>query len=214
MTDPIAFNPFRDNVVQDAWQSPTDVAEIHDDVFRACLVGIESAARGVPDSLLIYGPAGSGKTHLLTRVQRHLAETAAAAPDRVLHCIFVFVRLQTSPSLLFQHVRKRLASDLMRRDQGVTQLQRLVAHQMSLGDATSPRAKVMGLRVLSGADQDTLIAHLGKVAESLGLPRDLCLVLEHLVCSRCVRDASAWLAGESLPESVLIQLGVGCRRRS
>jgi DNA replication protein DnaC len=98
MTDPIAFNPFRDNVVQDAWQSPTDVAEIHDDVFRACLVGIESAARGVPDSLLIYGPAGSGKTHLLTRVQRHLAETAAAAPDRVLHCIFVFVRLQTSPS--------------------------------------------------------------------------------------------------------------------
>jgi len=22
MTDPIAFNPFRDNVVQDAWQSP------------------------------------------------------------------------------------------------------------------------------------------------------------------------------------------------
>lgn len=209
MIDPNTPNPFRDNIVQDAWQSPADVAEIHASVFQACLAGIDSATRGVPDSLLIYGPAGSGKTHLLTRLQRHLAETAADAPDRVLRCVFVFVRLQTSPSLLWQHVRKRLAADLMRRDQGVTQLQRLVAHQMSLADGVSPRARVMRLRVLSGADQDTLIDYLARVAQSLSLARDLHLVLEHLVCGRYLRDAFAWLAGESLPESVLAQLGVG-----
>lgn len=209
MLDPFVANPFRDNVVQDAWQSPTDVSEIHEDVFDACLRGIDSAAHGVPDSLLIYGEAGSGKTHLLTRLQRHLVETGSAAPDRVLHCVFVFVRLQTSPSLLWQHVRKRLSHDLMRRDQGITQLQRLIAHQMSLSQGASPRAKVMGLRVLSDADQDTIVQHLATVAESLGVSRDLHVVLEHLVCSRYVRDAFAWLAGESLPDAVLTQLGVG-----
>ena len=140
-------NPSATNVVQDAWQAPPDVTAIHREVFQACLAGIDSASRGTPDSLLIYGSAGSGKTHLLTRLQRHLAETAAAAPDRVLRCVFVFVRLQTSPLLLWQHVRKRFASDLMRRDQGVTQLQRLVAHQLSLSNGDSPRLRVMELRV-------------------------------------------------------------------
>jgi hypothetical protein len=202
-------NPFRDNVVQDAWQAPPDVAAIHSEVFQACLEGIDSASRGIPDSLLIYGSAGSGKTHLLTRLQRHLAETAAAAPDRVLRCVFVFVRLQTSPLLLWQHVRKRFASDLMRRDQGVTQLQRLVAHQLSLSAGDSPRLRVMELRVLSADNAEPLIKHLASVAESLQLPRDLRVVLEHLICNRFVRDASAWLSGESLPDDVLAQLGVG-----
>jgi hypothetical protein len=188
-------NPFRENVVQNAWQNPADVPEIHEDVFRACVAGVDSAAKGVADSLVIFGSAGSGKTHLLTRVQRHLAETASHAPDRVLRCVFVFVRLQTSPTMLWQHVRRRLASDLMRREQGLTQLQRLVAHQTSARDGGSPRMGVMELRVLSQADQDTLTTHLGDVARDLDLPRDVTVVLQHLVCNRSVRDASAWLAG-------------------
>jgi hypothetical protein len=201
-------NPFRDSIVQDAWQRPADVQAIHEDVFRACLAGIDSAARGVSDSLLVFGPAGSGKTHLLTRLQRHLVETAAQAPDRVLHCVFVFVRLQTNPNLLFQHVRRRFATDLMRRDQGVTQLQRLIAHQIGTKDGLPPRASVMAFRVLSKDDQDELTSHLAQVAQELALPRDLCVVLEHLVCGRFVRDGSAWLAGESLPDSALAELGV------
>ena len=55
-------NPFRDFVVQDAWQSPADIPEIHADAFEACLAGIQSAESGIPDSLLLYGGAGSGKT--------------------------------------------------------------------------------------------------------------------------------------------------------
>lgn len=202
-------NPFRENVVQNAWQSPADVPEIHEDVFRACLQGVTSAERGVADSLVIFGPPGSGKTHLLTRVQRHLLETAETAPDRVLRCVFVFVRLQTSPELLWQHVRRRLASDLMRREEGVTQLQRLVAHQISARKGGSPRLGVMELRVLSQSDQETLTTHLDEVASHLDLPRDLTVVLQHLVCNRFVRDASAWLAGDGLPDAVLSQLGLG-----
>lgn len=202
-------NPFRDHVVQDAWQSPADVPEIHRSVFHACLEGVDAAARGEPDSLLVYGPAGSGKTHLLTRVQRHLAETARSAPDQVLRCVFVYIRLQTAPQLLWQHVRRRLANDLMRRDQGVTQLQRLIAHQIGHRERIGPRSAVMGVRVLGAEDPETLSSHVLDVSAQLGLPRDLGVVLEHLVHNRWLRDASAWLAGDSLPERVLDGLGVG-----
>jgi hypothetical protein len=202
-------NPFRDNVVQDAWQSPSDVVDIHSAAFSACRAGIDSASRGVPDSLLIYGPAGSGKTHLLTRLQRHLAQTARDAPDQVLRCVFVFVRLQTAPQLLWQHLRKRLATDLMRRDQGVTQLQRLIAHQIGMRAGKSPRAAVFRVRVLEGDNQAALTAQVAELTSSLNLPRDLSLVIEHLTSSRSVRDATAWLSGESLPENALTQLGLG-----
>jgi hypothetical protein len=202
-------NPFRDNVVTDAWQSPADVADIHKDVFQACLAGIDAASRGEPDSLLVYGPAGSGKTHLLTRVQRHLAETARQAPDQVLRCVFVYVRLQTAPQLLWQHVRRRLASDLMRREEGLTQLQRLVAHQIGHHDSIRPRGAVLRMRVLGTEDHDALSAHMERVTTRLSIPRDLAIVLEHLVHNRWIRDASAWLAGDSLPEHTLESLGLG-----
>jgi hypothetical protein len=202
-------NPFRDNVVQDAWQSPVDIAEIHAAAFQACLAGIDSASRGVPDSLLIYGGAGSGKTHLLARLQRQLAETARSAPDNVLRCVFSFVRLQTSAQLLWQHVRRRLTTDLMRREQGLTQLQRLVAHQLGIVAGRSARAGILELRVLRSEDEPALSQHLRELAMKLDLPRNLCVVLEELIFNRKVRDASAWLAGDSLPEGVLEELGVG-----
>jgi hypothetical protein len=207
MTDLASLaNPFTDNVVQHAWQAPADVTTIHDDVFRACLAGIESAKRGQPDSLLVYGPAGSGKTHLLTRLQRHLLTTAHQAEDHVLHCVFVFVRLQTSSQLLWQHVRRRFARDLMRRDEGLTQLQRLVAHQIAERTDTPSRSAVMRLRILGKEDHTVVTAHLNTLASELGLSRDLCTVLEHLLCNRGVRDAAAWLEGDSLPERILKQL--------
>ncbi len=205
----LLLNPFRDNVVRDAWQNPTDVPSIHDQVFRACLAGIDSATRAIPDSLLIYGPAGSGKTHLLTRLQRHLQTTSEQAPDQVLRCVFVFVRLQTSPRMLWQHVRRRLSTDLMRHDQGVTQLQRLVAHQIGVAYGESPRAGVRRVRILGQEDKEALASHLAEIATKLELPTDLCRVLEHLVCNRWVGDASRWLAGEYLSEEALRQLGLG-----
>jgi Cdc6-like AAA superfamily ATPase len=186
-----------------------DISEIHAPAFDACQAGIESAARGVPCSLLVYGVAGSGKTHLLARLQRHLAQTARSAPDNVLHCVFSSIRLQTSPQLLWQHVRRRLATDLMRREQGLTQLQRLVAHQLGIAAGRSPRAGLLELRVLRSEDEPALRQHLQTVASKLDLPRDLCVVIEQLIFNRNVRDACAWLAGDSLPESALELLGLG-----
>jgi hypothetical protein len=203
-------NPFRETVVQDAWQTSTvDVAAIHRDVFEACLAGLAAAGEGAADSLLVYGPAGSGKTHLLNRLQRHLSATAQDAPDRVLRCVFVFVRLQTNPLLIWQLVRRRFATDLLRRQEGVTQLQRLLAHQLAARRSGTPRHWVRALRVLKDADSEALQEYLVEVAEQLDLGRDLQLVLEHLAQDRYLADASAWLKGEGLPESALARLDLG-----
>ncbi len=202
-------NPFRENVVQDAWQATLDIAEIHAAAFEACKAGIESATRGVPDSLLIFGAAGSGKTHVLGRLQRHLTETARTAPDSVLRCVFSFVRLQTSPQLLWQHLRRRFVTDLMRREQGLTQLQRLVAHQLGIVGGASARAGVLKLRVLRQEDQQALSQHLQELAVKLDLPRNVCVALEQLTFNQNVRDASGWLAGDSLPANVLAAMGIG-----
>jgi hypothetical protein len=203
-------NPFEGTVVADAW-SPTlaDVTDIHRSAFEHCLRALESVARGKSDSILINGPAGSGKTHLLARLQAHLSATASAAPDGTLHCVFVSVKLQTNAELLWQLVRRRLTSDLLRKQQGITQLERLVAHQLAAARGNTPRHWVMALRVLPDADGDSVSEYVEEVASRLELGRELRTVVEHLVKNRFVTDARAWLAGESLPESVLHRLGLG-----
>jgi hypothetical protein len=201
LNDLFLANPFRDAVVQDAWQTPIDVPEIHHRAFCECRTVIETVSGGVPDSLLLYGPAGAGKTHLLTRLQRHLHQKQNEDPDRRQRCVFVFVRLQTSSQLLWQHVRRRFVTDLTRRDQGSSQIERLVAHRLSVSAAE--------LRTLRNLSPELLLAEIDAMRESAQLPRDLVVVLEHLVFDRKVRDASAWLMGDSLPEATLADLGLG-----
>jgi hypothetical protein len=53
------------------------------------------------------------------------------------------------------------------------------------------------------------LLHLQELETRLGLPRDVSITLEHLILNRNVRDASAWLAGENLPEHVMDELGLG-----
>lgn len=203
-------NPFDGTVVADAWSpAVTDVVTIHQDAFDHCLRALASVSRGTSDSILIFGPAGSGKTHVLARLQEHLVATAAAAPDGALRCVFVAVKLQTNAQLLWQLVRRRLASDLLRKQQGVTQLQRLIAHQLAAEKGETPRRWVRALRILPGSDSDAVSEYFAEVAERLELGRDLCVVLEHLINNRFVMDARAWLAGDSMPESALARLGLG-----
>jgi hypothetical protein len=202
-------NPFDMNVVQDAWQVPADVPAIHDAAFAECLAAFDNVKRGKPDSVLIYGPAGAGKTHLLSRLQRHLISTSHQAPDHVQWCVFVSVKLQTSSHSLWQFLRRRLAMDLQRRHEGVTQLQRLVAHQLAAARRDAPRQWVRAIRVLPGTGDEAVTEYLANVGERLNLGRDLYVTLEHLIQERYVLDATAWLRGDSLPEPVLDRLGLG-----
>lgn len=209
MNDPFLPNPFRDAVVQDAWQTPIDVPEIHHRAFCECKAVIETAGGGVPDSLLLYGPAGSGKTHLLTRLQRHLQQTRDEAPERRRPSVFVFVRLQTASRLLWQHVRRRFASDLTRRDQGLSQIEQLLAYRLALRLNISASVTCSELRTLRDTSPELLQNEIDLLRDSAQLPRELVVILEHLVFDRKQRDASAWLMGESLPEATLADLGLG-----
>jgi hypothetical protein len=134
-------------------------------------------------------------------LQRHLHQQQDEDPDGRQRCVFVFVRLQTSSQLLWQHVRRRFVSDLTRRDQGSSQIERLLAHRLSVSTAE--------LRTLRDLSPELLLSDIDAMRDSAQLPRDLVVVLEHLAFGRKVRDASAWLMGDSLPEATLAELGLG-----
>ena len=202
-------NPFLGVVIQDVWQPlPLDVSSIQQNAFEQCLKGLDNVSAGKSDSLLIYGAPGAGKTHLISRFQQHLFATAKEAPDQALRCVFVAVRLQSSPTTLWQCVRQRLATDLLRQEQGISQLQRLIAHQIAAHLKEPPRKWVLAMRVLTG-EGESVSEHLQSIAENLDLGRDVFVMLDHLVHRRFMFDATAWLKGDSLPEQVLSKLGVG-----
>jgi hypothetical protein len=203
-------NPFQGVVIQDVWQPlACDIGSVQKNAFEQCLKGLDNASAGKSDSLLIYGAPGAGKTHLLSRFQQYLFATAKDAADHALRCVFVAVRLQASPTTLWQCVRQRLATDLLRQEQGVTQLQRLIAHQIAAERNEPPRHWVLAMRVLTGTEGESVSDLLLRTAERLDLGRDVFMILDHLVHRRYVFDATAWLKGDSLPEQVLAKLGVG-----
>ena len=109
------MNPFRDTIVASPWEATrTDVPEIHSEVFDRCLEGIEHVRQsGHSAALLIHGEAGSGKTHLLSRLRTHLAPQAPTATHRP-ECLYVWVRLQTSPRMIWRTLRRTLVDDWFR----------------------------------------------------------------------------------------------------
>ena len=109
------MNPFRETVVSSPWENTrVDVPSIHGRVFEECLRGIETVRQsGHSAGLLIHGEAGSGKTHLLSRLRARLAPQAPSTTDRH-ESLFVWVRLQTSPRMIWRTLRRTLVDDWFR----------------------------------------------------------------------------------------------------
>jgi AAA ATPase domain len=209
-------NPFRSAIVSDPWQwDVVDVPEIHRNPFDLCRRALHFVrSHHQSTSVLLYGEAGSGKTHLLARLQAYLAGLLAdegPAPPAV----FVSIRLQTSPQMLWRHLRSRFGEDLLRPTlDGRTQLERILLPKLSAlrGDRSEPRAWLEKLqREVRSSHQATV--ELEDALDRLDYhtqlnDRDLLTVIGHLLLGRYRRDARAWLRGESLPENALSQLGV------
>ena len=191
-------NPFRNAIVRDPWrESGPDVSEINDDAFRRCKEALHLVRSGQGStSVLLHGEAGSGKTHLLSRVRSWLSEEEELA-------IFIWVRLNCGPNRFWRHVRSSFVDNLTRVRSGRrTQLHELLIERIAARFGSKfanrdPRPR-----------RKEVQPYIQQISLHAELTRDMARAIDHLVFSRHVLDSIAWLRGESLPESVLEKLGL------
>lgn len=198
------MNPFRETVVASPWDlARVDVTEIHQKVFEECVRGVEHVREGGHSaSLLIHGEAGSGKTHLLRRLRAYLAPTAPSSTYRK-ECLYVWVRLQTSPRMIWRTVRRTLVDDWFRPVAGHrSQFERILFHRLSeIRPAEGDLERwyeYMLEKQPAGLQQ-----LIQQIATELDLDRNTSIAFEHIAFGRHLRDLRAWLAGVSLPEAAL-----------
>jgi len=210
-------NPFSNSIVSDPWKLlEADVPAIHQKAFTRCCEAMgEVRARHQTTGVLIHGEAGSGKTHLLARLRTHIAREAEADGQGGLEdAIFISAQLQTSAKMIWRHLRRRVASDLLRRDDGAaSQFERLLLHQLT----KNRFAAHDGLSWLEQLRKDTHGADkLANVLEELFSQIDsrgqvgykLRRVIASVLLRKQLAEASAWLRGESLPKAALQILGI------
>ncbi|MCP4108582.1 MAG: hypothetical protein GY749_24045 [Desulfobacteraceae bacterium] len=217
------INPFRDKIVKDPWNpGKADVQEINADAFDLCCKTLETVrTAGQSTSVLLYGEAGNGKTHLLGRVREHLEKV----PE--LH-IFISVRLQTSPRMFWQHVRKSFAESLTRNTgNNKSQLELICLNRLPCEPHLEKRKYIPVPMFLERLEQKTgLLQRLEKLIERLShkqtsspevwkslaaqanISPNLCKALERYLTEHHRQEAVAWLKGDSLPESALSRLNL------
>jgi len=213
------INPFHSSVVSDPWESPeTDVVSVHQSAFERCCEAVAAIrARSHTTSALVYGEAGSGKTHLLARLRAHIAREAEAdGPGGMQEAIFVSVRLHTSARMIWRHLRDCLIVDLLRQSgagAGATQLERLLLSLLNRHGLINGDDHLWLAQRRQEARRDNLpcreLEELFDRIDSAGrLSYNLRVVLGHLLMGRHRGLAGAWLRGESLPETALQKLEI------
>jgi hypothetical protein len=178
-------NPFDSDVVTSPEQPPpADVPEIHSEAFDLCRETYEAVVRDrCSSSVLLYGEAGCGKTHLLSRFRRSLFG-GIETPPSLAPAMLVAIRMETAPSQIWRHIRRRFAEELTRK----------------AADGTC---------VLDGILSRFAAPHSGNLREALGvadvpgLGLDLSNVLEHFAAGNQRRLGRAWLTGDGLSDADL-----------
>jgi hypothetical protein len=212
-------NPFRSAIVADPWHwgnwDMVDVPEIHDEAFDLCRRALERTRDShCSTSILLHGDAGSGKTHLLARLQAWLAgELTIHGPAPA--AIFISVRMQTSPQMIWRHLQSRFGEDLLRPTaNGRTQLERILLPRLTefspgIGEPRTWLERIQREARTSALAVEEAEQVIDALDQAAGLnDRDLTIVLTHFILGRHRRDVRAWLRGESLPEAALTQLGL------
>ncbi len=118
-------NPFGHLVGQPLDDHQVDIPEINSEAFEACRRLVHDvAAGGFSAALTVFGDAGTGKTHLIGRIRRWLEPQPGN--------LFVFVRMETSPSGIWRHLRRQMAVSLLGENaNGVRAIDRLLEHRRS-----------------------------------------------------------------------------------
>ena len=201
------MNPFRDAIVASPWESTqVDVVAIHRQAFDECLRGIDLVRKNQRSAaLLIHGEAGSGKTHLLSRLRARLAPQAPSATDRQ-ESLYVWVRLQTSPRMIWRTLRRTLVDDWFRPVvNGRSQFERILFHRLA-EIRTAEGDLELWYDYMLDEQQAGLAELMEQIAASLDLDRNTAVAFNHIAFRRHLRDLRAWLAGTSLPQAALERL--------
>jgi len=186
------INPFRNRIVVDPWRpSGTDVAEIHSNAFGLCSRALNTVRKeGRTTSVLLYGETGSGKTHVLNRLQHY----TLTLPNL---CVFGSVRLHTSPNRLWRHLRTSFVESLARPGKNRrTQLELVFMRRLYL------------LCKKTTISFEELTDLTETIRTESHLSPNLCQALQHLIHHRHCPDVQAWLKGHSLPESSYSKLQI------
>ncbi len=186
------INPFRNRIVADPWRpSGTDVTEIHSNAFDLCSRALNTVRKeGRTTSVLLYGETGSGKTHVLNRLQHYTLTLPNLS-------VFGSVRLHTSPNRLWRHLRTSFVESLARPGKnGRTQLELVFMRRLYL------------LCKKTTVSFDELTDLTETIRTDSHLSPNLCQALQHLIHHRHCPDVQAWLKGHSLPESSYSKLQI------
>ncbi|HWL09293.1 MAG TPA: AAA family ATPase [Planctomicrobium sp.] len=203
------MNPFRDGIVADPWRIQFgDVPGIHHAVYEQCLTGLQQVRQNHRSAgLLIHGEAGSGKTHLLSRLRTDLTPNAPSATDREEN-LFVWVRLQTSSRMIWRTIRRTLVNDWFRPIAGNrSQFDRILSHRLAeIRVATGDLEP--WIEFMQQEHPEELSELIDRIATHLDLDRNTAIAFEHLAFNRHRRDLRAWLSGDILPEAALVPLNL------
>ncbi len=194
MDPALLSNPFTsDVVVSPENPSPVDVREIHNQAFTTCCKALDRVAHEQNSwSILFYGQAGCGKTHLLGRFHRWIygkidgSKTVRPVPK----ALFVAVRMETAPSRVWRHLRRRLAERLVSRD----------------ADGGFPLDGILDRFAARHRGGD--LAHALEQSEIPDLSLGFTRVLEHYHAGRNRSLSRAWLVGDPLHDRDIDLLGL------
>lgn len=210
-------NPFRSSIVSDPWKSlEADVPTIHQRAFIRCCEAIaHTRTKHQTTAVLVHGEAGSGKTHLLARLHAHIAQEAKDdGPGGLEEAIFISAQLQTSAKRIWRHLRRRFASDLLRREDGaISQFERLLLRQLAKNNLVTGDSRGWLERIRKEADgtdklRNALEDLFNRIDSKGQIGYKLHRVITYLLLKKHYGEASAWLRGESLPKSALQNLGI------
>jgi hypothetical protein len=178
-------NPFDSDIVVDPdTAAPVDVPRIHQGAFELCRRAYERVAAGEGSwSVLLFGAAGCGKTHLLSRLRRWLNAELDAGPTKPA-ALFVAMRMETGRGMIWRHLRRRFAEEL--------------SHVAA--DGMSNLDKIL-YRFAKSYDGD--LARAFEAASIRDCGEGLMQVLEAYAGNRHRRLCRAWLKGDLLSDSHL-----------
>ncbi len=185
-------NPFRNRIVSDPWTAwEAEVPEINSEAAQLCRDALEivrNRKRSV--SVLLTGATGSGKTHLLSRIRRTVADMNPTG-------IFCAVRLHTGPNRFWRHFRKQLVESLEQPLRGNrSQLERIFLRRL----------------YLLCRKPAVYRQELGELENQIRCQSDispaLITVCRNLVLKNRVADTLAWLRGHSISDALLAETGL------